>query len=146
MRTLAWLVAAGCLTDLGPPVGAPVRASCVDADSDPATMESYRANIAPLWSTITDHCADCHTPAGKSPIGIEDSGLDLSSYDTLIAGGTRSGSAIVIAGMPCESVLIEKLGDSPPFGARMPLDGPPFLDATQMQVLADWIAEGAANN
>jgi hypothetical protein len=38
---------------------------------------------------------------------------------------------------------VQKISAAPPFGARMPLDGPPFLSASQIQVISDWIAEGA---
>jgi hypothetical protein len=38
------------------------------------------------------------------------------------------------------------VGEAPPFGARMPLNGPPFLDERDRQLLADWIAEGADDN
>jgi hypothetical protein len=39
--------------------------------------------------------------------------------------------------------LLQKIAEGPPFGSRMPLDGPPYLDEERQAVLADWIAEGA---
>ena len=32
------------------------------------------------------------------------------------------------------------------FGARMPLDGPPYLSLTDLQLISDWIVEGAHDN
>jgi hypothetical protein len=35
---------------------------------------------------------------------------------------------------------------TPPFGSRMPYNGPPFYSPEDRAVLRDWIAEGARNN
>ena len=77
---------------------------------------------------IEYHCPKCHTPGGATPQGLSVGGLDLESFETLRAGGVRSGAEIVVPGQPCTSVLLQKVGAGPPFGARMPLDGPPYLD------------------
>jgi hypothetical protein len=137
---------AGCLSALGPEVGAPVVIPCNDVDSDPSVDVKFSADILAPILDGAGHCTHCHSPTGMSPIGYADTGLDVSTYSTLMAGGTRSASSIVIAGKPCESVLVQKLGASPPFGARMPLDGPPYLTAAEIQTIHDWIAEGASNN
>jgi hypothetical protein len=44
-----------------------------------------------------------------------------------------------------ESVLVEKLRPSPPFGSRMPLGGP-FLSDTTIGIIRRWIKEGAKDN
>lgn len=139
-------LASGCVRDLGPEVGPPQRTTCFDVDSDPRTEVSFATDIYAAIFEGPAHCTRCHTPTGSMPIGLDDSGLDLSTYETLLAGGARSGSAIVMPGMPCESVLVQKLGASPPYGSRMPLDGPPFLSAEELQRVADWIAEGALDD
>ena len=88
----------------------------------------------------------CHMPNIANPIGIEQSGLDLSTYEKLIQGGNNSGSDIVVPGDACSSLLWQKVSAGPPFGARMPFDGPPFLTEDQLRLLADWIIEGANDN
>ncbi len=148
MRYALLLVAlAGCLDELGPQVGLQIRATCDDLDSDPKHDVHFGADIfEPIFNAPGGHCEDCHSPSGKNPFGLQSSGLDLSTYQTMLVGGSRSGQAIIVPGKPCESVLVQKVGTSPPFGGRMPLDGPPFLDDEQIRLISDWIAEGAHDN
>ncbi len=138
------LVVAGCLEE--PDVGAPLREACVNEDSDPDTDVSFSADIfAPMFSSTTTGCLACHAPTAPTPLGFEISGLDLSSLDTLRSGGQNSGTDIVVPGQPCDSFLLLKVTDGVPFGARMPLDGPPLAPG-QIQQIHDWIAEGALAN
>ncbi len=132
---------AGCLDDFEPEVGPPHRPACSDEDSDPSARVSFRDDIQ--GGLFARSCVACHTPQGPNPLGLRASGLDLSSRETLLRGGDEGGADTVVPGSPCESVLLQKLGPAPPFGARMPIDGPPFLDAEDRQLVADWIAEGA---
>ena len=134
------LVLAGCFSPVAPDIGPIAHAPCSNADSDPAHAVSFSADLA--GGVFTEyHCAHCHTPTGVTPIGLEVSGLDLESYATLMAGAR--GTAVVVPGEPCSSLLVQKVGDAPPRGGRMPLDGPPFLEDDDIQLLSDWIAEGA---
>jgi mono/diheme cytochrome c family protein len=147
MRVAACMLAialAGCLDPLEPELGPPVHARCVGEDSDPATDVSFDQQIR--RGIFEAECVACHTPGGDSPIGLEVGGLDLSSYASVRAGGAITGDQAIIPGDPCASLLVQKLGEAPPFGGRMPLDGPPFLSATAQQTIIDWIAEGAADN
>ena len=136
------VVSTGCLEALGPELG-PEIAACVPEDSDPQRAISFRTDV--LDGLLTRTCAKCHTPGAPNPIGISMGGLDLSGYATLRAGGINSGANVVVDGDPCRSVLSQKLGEAPPFGARMPRGGP-YLDLVEQQVIADWIAEGARDN
>jgi hypothetical protein len=134
----------GCLEQFEPEVGAPLRPACSDEDSDPDVEVSFARDIQEgLFARPDLECTECHTPGGSSPIGLRVSGLNLATHASLMRGGVESGDAIVLPGRPCESILLQKVGEAPPFGARMPLDGPPFMDARDRQVLSDWIAEGA---
>jgi hypothetical protein len=54
-----------------------------------------------------------------------------------------SGERIVVPGNPCRSLIVEKVREYPSFGGRMPLNGPPFLTDEEIQLISDWIAEGA---
>jgi hypothetical protein len=143
---LALVVVAGCADVIGPDIGAPLHATCSDQDSDPGVDISFANDVEAIFAADGAHCLRCHSETGETPLGVEVGGLDLSEYDYLRAGGVRSGADIVVPGLPCVSVLVQKTSDAPPFGARMPLDGPPFLDEEDRQVIADWIAEGAHEN
>jgi hypothetical protein len=137
------IVAACSLT---PDVGPLMAGACDSADSRPATSVSFGTDIRPLISGSMGHCG-CHLQSSGGPgPGVQLSGLDLSSFTTLREGGFNSGERIVVAGDPCASILYQKLSVSPPFGSRMPLNGPPFLDDDQLRLVHDWIAEGAKDN
>ena len=80
-------------------------------------------------------CVKCHSDAG--PDGPPE-GLRLGSLAEILAGGER---VVVAPGSPGASELIRRVrGQSLP---RMPFDGPPYLDEEQIQLLADWIEQGA---
>ena len=91
---------------------------------------SFNADILPI---LTNRCAfaGCHVAGGPN-------GIDLRTYDTLNAGG-RDG-AVIIAGDARESKLVEQIVEG-----KMPPNGPP-LEAAQIQLIIDWINEGAKNN
>jgi mono/diheme cytochrome c family protein len=136
------LLATGCA--LEPKLGAPTHEACTNTDTDPGHAVSFARDIVPILDEY--HCADCHTPAGKTPIGLIVGGLDLTSYATLRAGGVRSMAQIVVAGDACSSVLLQKLEAGPPYGSRMPLSGPEYLDDEDLELISDWIVEGGHDN
>ena len=94
------------------------------------TSPSFNADILPI---LTSRCAfaGCHVAGG--PYGI-----DLRTYNTVIAGGKDDDT--VIAGDARESELVEVIIEG-----EMPPDGPPLL-AAQIQLIIDWMNEGAKNN
>jgi hypothetical protein len=91
---------------------------------------SFNADIAPI---LTNRCAiaKCHVVDGPHDI-------DLRTYDSVIKGGDEG--AIVIAGDAMESEMVEEIAEG-----KMPPEGPP-LEAAQIQLIIDWINEGAENN
>ena len=124
--------------DAGPgPDGAAATGTCVD--SDPATPVLFSTHIRPVLARSPGGCTGCHGTSATS-------GFNLTSYDSLRGGGQVSGDGIVVPGNPCDSILYQKLGPAPPFGARMPYNGPPFFSSDDLALLRDWIAEGALNN
>ena len=163
MKALALLVITGCSLyyepdvgraidqdqDTSPPVdgadpevdggGSNPVTGCDNSDSDPSVAVSFVANIRPLMTRSPGGCSPCH-------LGRITSGLDLSSYQALRRGGLNSGAKVVVPGDPCDSILPQKLGRTPPFGSRMPFNGPPYFTADERQLVRDWIAEGALNN
>ncbi|HUQ05941.1 MAG TPA: c-type cytochrome domain-containing protein [Kofleriaceae bacterium] len=108
-------------------------------DSDPSTNVSFTAQVRPLLGRSPGGCTGCHGTSATS-------GFSVTSYDALRRGGQVSNTLIVVPGNPCDSVLYQKLSPAPPFGARMPYNGPPFYSPEDRAVLRDWIAEGALNN
>ena len=91
---------------------------------------SFNTDIAPI---LTERCAiaECHVVDGPHDI-------DLRTYDTLMKGGDEG--AIVIVGDAKASEIIEEIAEG-----KMPPEGP-SLDAAQIQLIIDWINEGAKNN
>lgn len=141
------VVVAWGLAACGPDVGPLVASRCINEDSDPDVDISFRGDLQPIFRGLDGPAGcSCHLPNTPDPIGFDLTGLDLSSYETLRQGGITSGPDIVVPGQPCRSILFLKTGPSPPFGSRMPFDGPPVLDAIRRAKLADWIAEGADND
>lgn len=147
------ILLAGCLSQLAPAVGpeqAPsdgaislvdVSATC-NTDSDPTRTVSFSADLM-SGVFLRGKCLSCHTGGGE---GVQQSGFNLGSYTTLRAGGNHSGTNIVINFAPCSSILVLKIDTTPPFGKRMPYNGPPYLSSADIQLVRDWIAEGARDN
>ncbi len=139
---LVLVPAAGCIDALDPKTGPAIAVRCDDADSDPGKAVSFAKDVQPIFDA---RCKFCHYPTGAAPIGLETTGLDLSSQGSILAGAA-GGVAVVVPGQPCSSILYGKVSPGPPFGSRMPLNGPPFLSDQQLQLIHDWIAEGALAN
>jgi hypothetical protein len=90
--------------------------------------------------------AGCHAASAASAGLVLEAG---QSYPLLVGhSATGQGSlARVEPGSPERSYLILKLrGDPAITGARMPLDGPPYLTPEQIEGIAGWIRAGALNN
>lgn len=135
---LAVVMSSGCVLDEAPDVGAPLIGRCDNADSNPSVSVSFSQDVHPLMTRSMGGCT-CHQ-------GKETSGLDISSYESLRRGGINSGANIIIDNDPCDSIIVQKLGPTPPFGSRMPFNGPPYLSDDELQLVHDWIAEGALDN
>jgi hypothetical protein len=137
--------ALGACGRLTPDVGPPLAGDCEDTDGNPAVHVSFATQIRPILSRPMAGCG-CHVPSGASAgPATQITGLDLSSLSSLRAGGHNTGNRIVIPLQPCESLLYQKVDEAPPFGSRMPLGGP-YLTEEQIDLIHDWIAEGALDN
>lgn len=124
---------------VGPGADGAIAASGPCADSDPSTTTSFALQVRPLLGRSPGGCNGCHGTSATS-------GFNVTSYEALRRGGQVSNERVVVPGAPCDSVLLQKLSPAPPFGARMPYNGPPFFSSADRTVLRDWIAEGALNN
>ncbi len=142
LRLLLLGAACGCSTfvpDLGPPHA---NANCSPVDSNPAVDVSFQADILPR--VLQPHCVGCHDPDAAGNVGYATTGLDLRTYASLKQGGV-DGDVMVAAGDVCGSLLWRKLVGAGIAGSRMPL-GAPGLDPSLVQLVSDWIVEGARDN
>lgn len=91
------------------------------------------ATVAPIFQ---QYCVVCHR-GDSAPRDLQ---LDSLAH---IKKGSRTG-AVVIAGDPDNSELMRRIrGTSQP---RMPLTGPPFLSAEEIDRIAAWVAAGLPGN
>ncbi len=98
-------------------------------------LVSYATQIQPIFTT---NCTSCH--------GVPN-GLYLTSYDNLMIGNSNNGP-VITAGDADNSVLVQKILGTAGFGGRMPADNPSYFDSHQdeLQLIKDWIDEGAQDN
>lgn len=99
--------------------------------------------------SITCSSFYCHAGGGQ---GLMMTGLDTSKkdalYDLLVnqdASDNCPGWKRVVPGDPDKSLLLQKLGASPPCGVRMPKDME-ALSASQIARIRSWIQDGAKND
>ena len=137
----------GC-SYLEPEQGALRANACVDADSNPDAPVDFARDIRPLMNRSatdpTGHgCIVCHYSTQSSHMCLDITGLDMATLGAMRRGGHTTGTDIIIPGKPCESALVKKLLGVYPVGVQMPKDGPPYWTQSQIQLVFDWIAEGA---
>ena len=100
------------------------------AEPAAAAEVSFAANIQPL---LNSRCQTCH----GGDRGIEE-GLDLTSYANIIAGSDNG--PVIIAGDADGSLLVQMIVEN-----KMPKRGPK-LAPPQVQLIIDWINQGALDN
>ena len=100
---------------------------------------SYSSEIQLIFSA---NCIGCHND-GNSP----SSGLKLTTWANLMDGNSNNGP-VVTAGDADNSILIQKILGTASFGDQMPPNDPTYFDSHQdeLQLIKDWINEGAQNN
>jgi hypothetical protein len=136
----ALLSLSGCLSELEPDVGPVIAGQCKNQDTDEEVEVSFSDEVLPM---LTMRCG-CHDPKGAGS-AIDATSFSIGSYRELMRGGSKSSDKIVIAGDPCGSVLVQKCSDAPPFGSRMPIGGP-YFTSEELDIVRDWIFEGAHDN
>lgn len=102
---------------------------------------SFKDDVMPI---IQKHCLPCHAVDS-----FNQSELSLDTYDDLMAGGKHGPP--VVPGKASESIIVQKLGEDPPFGDRMPLVRkkdrvPNKLTEEQIETIKAWVDQGAQNN
>ena len=131
LRSLAavWILGfiAGCSDKGSNPVSVPVTA--------PATTSStvsFRQDVLPIFNRFG--CTSCHGGSG---------GLFLGTVSQIKVGGTHGPA--VKSGDGANSIIVQKISPTPPFGDRMPQGGPYLPDSLQL-LIRKWIDQGALDN
>ncbi len=98
---------------------------------------SFGFDIQPIFN---NNCSGCHVYA-ETP----SANLDLSTYESVMFDTSNNGP-IIIPKYPENSLLINKIENSPPaFGSFMPFNMPP-LSAEEVTIIKTWIYYGARDN
>lgn len=114
----------GCSNSANEPIG---------EDNPKNTSEiSFRQDIKPIL--VSYNCTHCH--GGTS-------GLVVESVPHILTGGDHGPA--VIPGNADSSLLVKKMSPNPPFGLRMPRDGP-YLPEKTIELIKVWINQGAKDN
>ncbi len=93
---------------------------------------SFSRDVRPICQRYG--CLSCHGGSG---------GLFLGTVAQMLQGGDHGPA--VVPGNADASNIIKKLSPNPPFGDRMPQGGPYLPDST-LQVIRNWINQGAKDN
>lgn len=109
-------------------------------ENDENYSASYAHDIEPIFST---RCIPCHlSESGNS------GNLNLSSWTSLMAGNSNNGP-VVVPGDADNSLLYEAVSkpseEQSILTTRMPQGGEP-LSPVSVQLIEDWINEGAKDN
>lgn len=112
-----------------PVLGAPVQEQGVI---------SYKNDVFPI---LHDYCLNCHEPGGK---GYEKSGLDMSTYQSLMKG-TNFGT-VIEPGDSFTSILIELVEGRAHPSIKMPYGMSGGLAKDKIETLKKWVQQGAKNN
>lgn len=121
------------------------------APAGAATFSAIYSEILTKGATGNCMFAACHggppDPAVNGGLQIK-AGDKAGAYKNLVdaksPGAVCSGKTYVIPGDSAGSLLVQKLADAPPCGAKMPIGSP--LTAAQVAQIAKWVDEGAQDN
>lgn len=118
------------LTDTAAPTEPPAatEAPATQPPAEGATV-SFANDIMPIFES---RCIGCHGGDRTQE------GLDLKTYASLMAGSNNG--AVVIAGDAANSLLVEMVATQ-----KMPKRGPK-LTPPQIQLITDWVNQGAPDN
>lgn len=99
---------------------------------------SFANDVKPV---LDRYCVECHSAGGT---GTEASGLNLSSYDGVMAG-TRNGP-MVIAGDSMGSNLVVLMEGRADPSIKMPHGSSENVSTAEIEAIKGWIDQGAINN
>ncbi|MEO5363742.1 MAG: hypothetical protein H7838_08975 [Magnetococcus sp. DMHC-8] len=120
---LMWALMASCL------------AFVANGHAEDVSLVSFKNDVQPI---LQYRCLECHRADGP---GVAYSGLNLESYDGLMKG-TRFGPVIVPGNAMVSNLNVLVEGRA---GIRMPHNRK-RLTPCEIQVLRNWVNQGAKNN
>ena len=100
---------------------------------------SYRDDVVPI---LNNNCIECHMP--PDGIGYRATGLSMASYDSLIHG-TDYGP-VIVAGDSRRSILNKLVEGRAGIQQRMPHNDKQGLSTAQIEMLKNWVNQGALDN
>lgn len=95
----------------------------------PETQISYTRDVQPI---LESRCGSCHFGEFTS------AELHMDTYESLMAGSENG--PVIVAGNAKKSLLVQKVSSG-----EMPKRGPKLTPA-QVQIIVDWIDQGAQDN
>ena len=98
---------------------------------------SYSQDVKPI---LDRSCIECHQADGA---GTMASGLDMTSYDSLMKG-TRFGPMIIAGDVEGSNLLVLMEGRADP-SISMP-HGQKSIPKEEIETIRSWISQGARNN
>jgi hypothetical protein len=105
-------------------------------ENPPPTEPTY-ANVQ---SILTNSCggSGCHITSTTN-------GVRLNNYENIMNSvGSQYGKKVVVPGDAAASPLVDKIEPNPEIGDRMPQGGP-YLSSDQINLIKEWINNGAKN-
>jgi hypothetical protein len=123
----------------------------VSANVDVTVQNAAAVTLTQIQTMVfTPRCAGCHSgpTSNNLPSGMNLSGAAASHAALVDVASLQANPALdrVEPGDPDNSYLIRKLEGGPNIGgARMPQGGP-FLDQATVDMIRQWISDGAPNN
>ena len=93
-------------------------------------------------SQITQKISQVGSQAMLYGVGLTDA--DFKKPFVGVASTEQTDFPLISPGAPEQSYLVKKIrGDEDISGGQMPLNGPPYLDESQIQLVIDWVNDGA---
>jgi hypothetical protein len=112
-------------------------------------VPTYAAHIQPIWTATCTSCHDSSTGT-RGGLNLDEGKSHASLYNANAAGNPcgSTGRKRVVPNKPDESLLVLKLGPTPPCGSRMPMGDTSYFDNNPGLVtrIRSWILAGALNN
>ncbi|MDR8391019.1 hypothetical protein NC796_07715 [Aliifodinibius sp. S!AR15-10] len=100
----------------------------------------------PTFSNVQEIFNSSCATSGCHDAATAQNGVDLSSYNAAVNSNGDQCGEIIVANEPDNSPIVDKIEPNPDCGtARMPQGGP-YLSDEEINLIRDWISEGAENN
>ena len=131
-KITAFILLAGVLSACVPQAADTSASQPTDAAAQPVaqnTTISFTKDVLPI---LQSRCVNCHGGERVSK------GLNLKTYNDLMTGSENG--PVVTAGKAPDSLLVEMI-----VSQKMPKNGPK-LTSQQVQLITEWVNQGALNN